>query len=104
MNKNQDKGFTLIELLIVIVILGILAAVTVFAVTGITDDAQTNACSIEKRTIETAVQAYHASQTPNAYPANFAALSDYLADPGAASANFSLDAATGAVTGINDCA
>ena len=37
MEKNQDKGFTLVELLIVIVILGILATVTVFAVRGITD-------------------------------------------------------------------
>jgi prepilin-type N-terminal cleavage/methylation domain-containing protein len=35
--QKQDKGFTLVELLIVIVILGILATVTVFAVRGITD-------------------------------------------------------------------
>ena len=32
MENKQDKGFTLVELLIVIVILGILATVTVFAV------------------------------------------------------------------------
>jgi prepilin-type N-terminal cleavage/methylation domain-containing protein len=37
MDNKQDKGFTLVELLIVIVILGILATVTVFAVRGITD-------------------------------------------------------------------
>ena len=37
MENKQDKGFTLVELLIVIVILGILATVTVFAVRGITD-------------------------------------------------------------------
>ncbi len=36
MDNKQDKGFTLVELLIVIVILGILATVTVFAVRGIT--------------------------------------------------------------------
>jgi prepilin-type N-terminal cleavage/methylation domain-containing protein len=40
MDNKQDKGFTLVELLIVIVILGILATVTVFAVRGITDQGQ----------------------------------------------------------------
>ncbi len=40
MENKQDKGFTLVELLIVIVILGILATVTVFAVRGITDQGQ----------------------------------------------------------------
>jgi prepilin-type N-terminal cleavage/methylation domain-containing protein len=60
MEKNQDKGFTLVELLIVIVILGILATVTVFAVRGITDKGQDNACSVEKRTLDTAIESYYA--------------------------------------------
>ncbi len=58
--KKQDKGFTLIELLIVIVILGILATVTVFAVRGITDTGQENACEIEARTLDSAVEAFYA--------------------------------------------
>ena len=58
--KKQDKGFTLVELLIVIVILGILATVTVFAVRGITDTGQQNACSIESRTLDSAIEAYYA--------------------------------------------
>lgn len=60
MNKNQDKGFTLVELLIVIVILGILATVTVFAVRGITDQGRTSACSADKKTVQTAIEAYYA--------------------------------------------
>ena len=61
MNQNkQDKGFTLVELLIVIVILGILATVTVFAVRGITNKANTNSCNAEQRTIETAIEAFYA--------------------------------------------
>jgi prepilin-type N-terminal cleavage/methylation domain-containing protein len=61
MENNQDKGFTLVELLIVIVILGILATVTVFAVRGITDKGQENACDVEARTLDTAIEAYYAA-------------------------------------------
>lgn len=68
MNKNQDKGFTLVELLIVIVILGILATVTVFAVQGITDKGKENACAVEVRALETAVEAYYVDNN-QAFPA-----------------------------------
>jgi prepilin-type N-terminal cleavage/methylation domain-containing protein len=65
-SKNQDKGFTLVELLIVIVILGILATVTVFAVRGITDTGQQNACAVEARTLDTAIEAHYAQTQLNA--------------------------------------
>jgi len=58
MENKQDKGFTLVELLIVIVILGILATVTVFAVRGITDQGQTSACAADKKTLQVAVEAF----------------------------------------------
>lgn len=63
---KKDKGFTLVELLIVIVILGILATVTVFAVRGITDKGQENSCDVEKRSIETAFEAYFADNNSDA--------------------------------------
>ena len=62
-----EQGFTLVELLIVIVILGILAGIVVFAVGNLTSGAKTSACSAEKSTIATALEAYKA-QT-GAYPA-----------------------------------
>ena len=58
---KQDKGFTLVELLIVIVILGILATVTVFAVTGITNKGKTSACQADAKTLQTAEEAYSAN-------------------------------------------
>ena len=55
-----EKGFTLVELLIVIVILGILAGIVVFAVGNLTSNAKTNACATEKSTVITADEAYKA--------------------------------------------
>jgi prepilin-type N-terminal cleavage/methylation domain-containing protein len=56
MDNKQDKGFTLVELLIVIVILGILATVTVLAVSGITDQAKENTCVADGATLQTAYE------------------------------------------------
>jgi len=56
-----QKGFTLVELLVVIVILGILAAVVVFAVGGSTDKAQKSSCEAERSAVASAVEAYRAS-------------------------------------------
>ena len=70
--QQNEKGFTLIELLIVIVILGILAAVVVFAVGGITGDSEINACEAEKRAVQTAVEAYRIDN--GNYPADLASI------------------------------
>ena len=61
---DDADGFTLIELLIVIVVLGILAAVVVFALGSMTGDAKKSACNSDAKTIITAVQAYNANDAP----------------------------------------
>jgi len=58
MRFNRDDGFTLIELLIVIVILGVLAAVTAFAVGGVTASAQVRGCDADRAVLEKAIFVY----------------------------------------------
>jgi general secretion pathway protein G len=58
--EQGEGGFTLIELLIVIVILGILAAIVVFAVQNLSKSSSQASCGSDVKTVETAVEAYKA--------------------------------------------
>jgi prepilin-type N-terminal cleavage/methylation domain-containing protein len=78
MENKQDKGFTLVELLIVIVILGILATVTVFAVRGITDQGQNSACDTDRATLETAVEAFYAQNGTSVDPTEADLVPDFM--------------------------
>lgn len=63
--RNMGQGgFTLIELLVVVAILAVLAGVAIFAVNGLTDDADENACAVERDTVKTAVAAAEATSDP----------------------------------------
>lgn len=54
----RDRGFTLVELLVVIVVLGVLATITVFAVRGITDQGHASAAAADQRTLVGAEEAH----------------------------------------------
>jgi general secretion pathway protein G len=57
--EMDETGFTLIELLIVIVVLGILAGVVIFALGGVTGQSAIAACQADGATVSTALAAFH---------------------------------------------
>ncbi len=98
--KNDESGFTLIELLIVIIILGVLAGIVVFAVGGITDRGTASACKADKKNVEIASEAFFAKN--NAYAASMPALvtANFLREVPTTTNGYVISyvAATGAVT------
>lgn len=59
---RTDDGFTLVELLIVIVILGVLASVTVYTVSGLSNRGQTVAQTADAQLITRAQEMHYAQE------------------------------------------
>ena len=69
---RSNRGFTIVELLIVIVVIGILAAITIVAYNGVTARANTTAAKLAANSVLKKAEAYNAEIT--GYPTTFAAL------------------------------
>jgi general secretion pathway protein G len=105
--RKNEKGFTLIELLIVIVILGVLAAIVVFAVGGINDTSKQSACKSDYKNVEIAAEAYYANANPHAYAPDIATLvsSKFLREAPSTSNGYTIsyNGTTGAVSATGAC-
>lgn len=99
--RRTDEGFTLIELLIVIVILGVLAGIVVFAVSGITNRGKSAACASTVKTVQVAGEAYYAQN--GSYATNMAALvtAGFLNGPAPAATDVSYVVNTGSPASLS---
>jgi prepilin-type N-terminal cleavage/methylation domain-containing protein len=70
--NRKEEGFTLIELLIAIVVVGILTAVAIVGIAGLTDKGTQSACAATQDAVKSAQAVHYANQ--GSYPADFAAL------------------------------
>jgi prepilin-type N-terminal cleavage/methylation domain-containing protein len=75
-NKEREHGFTLIELLVAIVVVGILTAVAIVGINGLTDTAKAATCQTTLDAARAASASYYAKQSPNAYPTTFKQMID----------------------------
>jgi len=75
----RDSGFTLIELMVVIVILGILAAIIAPRIIGRTDEAKVTEAKVQIKNFETAIKLYKLDN--GRYPATQQGLNALIAKP-----------------------
>ncbi len=83
-NINKKEGFTIVELLVVIVVIGILAAITIVSYTGITARANTAANKQNASSVLAAAQIVYANTS--AFPATNATSATVIANLNASDA------------------
>jgi len=69
--RRNDSGFTLVELLVVVLILGVLSGVVVFAVSNFNNQGVEAACKADVKNVEIADEAYVAKNSGHAADAGY---------------------------------
>ncbi len=73
-SMQSEKGFTIVELLIVIVVIGILAAIVIVAFNGVQNQAKGTQYKTDASSIAKTAEAYNADENNTGYPTTAAAV------------------------------
>ncbi|HBE77782.1 MAG TPA: hypothetical protein DDW65_08350 [Firmicutes bacterium] len=79
---SGEHGFTLIEVMIVVIILAVLSGIALISFGGLDTQAKDARVQADFRTIATALKAYKALSTLNAFPTDAAGLNALTTDDG----------------------
>ncbi len=104
-HRHAPAGFTLIELVVVVVVLGVIAAVVVVSLRGSTPKAQAGACAIERRSLRESLGNFRAQRDrdPTAAEGFGLLVDDGFLATAPASSSWLYDGA-GDVIGVGPCA
>lgn len=91
---KSERGFTIVELLIVIVVIGILAAITIVAYNGVQSRARTTEAQANAKEVLNKSEVFAADAGNGAYPADAAAFK-LLASPNTAALSPKVNALLG---------
>ena len=108
MKKTINRGFTIVELLVVIVVIGILAAITMVSYSGISSKASTTAAKSNAASVKQVIETFYADNGTNAgngtWPATATAVNTYSSGATALAklpASITLSAGTVALNATN---
>jgi competence protein ComGC len=101
--RDSEGGFTIVDLVILVVLLGVVAAIVVSSIQVFHEFRAASACRADKQRVEVAVHAYHHLTGNQARSIEQLVSEGFLKDPAPAGNGYSVTVSGGVVTASGAC-